>query len=298
MNKNIVLKNIIFRNLFYLIFLYILMFSNIFPKNINKWAILLDYDSTRNENIENNLKNYDMLILDPDSHPNLNKIKKNNKDILFIAYISIGEAESYRSYWDEIKNDRKLIISENENWKENYFVNVSNEKWQNIILNKVIPNIILKGFKGLFLDTIDTVDYLNHKYPGQYPNAKNDMTKLIKMIKQKYPDLELISNNGLTILPEIYNELFGMLFESLFGTYKFENSYIKYILADKKESNIKLNHLLSLKKYNQNKPIFIIDYADIKNKEYVKYLSKKIKKYKFNPYIAERELNNIYDIKG
>lgn len=269
--------------------------GNVFAMNIkkvNKWAILLNYDAERNKNIDKILPNYDMLILDPDIHPDLENIRQK---VLLIAYISLGEAATYRKYWKSM--DKSLIIKANKNWKDAYFVDVSNKKWQKIILNEVIPDIEKQGFDGLFLDTIDTVDLIAQEYPTKYPNARKAMINLIKKIKIQYPKLKLISNNGFTIMDNICNSLDGVLVESLFGTFEYGTGAFGKNIYVETRANIsreKLKKLTAIKARNKNHQIFVIDYADYKNKRYREYLYKKIKSYGFNPYIAEKELDNLY----
>lgn len=264
-------------------------------KKIDKWMILLNYDEVKIKNIEKILPKYDMLILDPDNHPDF---KHTRQDALIIGYISIGEAEGYRKYWKSIEKDKNLVIKENENWKENYYVDVTSEKWHKIILDEVIPDIVKQGFDGLFLDTIDTVDVIEEKYSIKYPNARKGMIDLIKKIRKKYPYLIIISNNGLTVMDDIQNSLDGVLVESLFGTYESDAnnaSKIKYVEIPDNIAQEKVQKLQAIKNNYKDKFIFVIDYAEQKNKGYREYLAKKIKKHDFSPYIAERELDNIYE---
>lgn len=63
------------------------------------------------------------------------KSKPNNASRLVIAYMSIGEAEDYRWYWnaDWGKNPPVWLEKENPNWKGNYEVRYWNKEWQSII---------------------------------------------------------------------------------------------------------------------------------------------------------------------
>ena len=82
-------------------------------------------------------------------------------------------------------------------------VDVRNPEWKEIIIQDVIPRILKAGFDGLFLDTIDTAAHLHAKHPKKYIGIKKAMIELIRDIKEHYPNLFLISNNGFLILEEI-----------------------------------------------------------------------------------------------
>lgn len=83
---------------------------------------------------------------------------KHSKQVL--AYIDIGQAESYRSYWqDNWKiGDPDWITGEDpDGWDENYPVAYWNSEWQAIWLgnNGIISNIVAAGFDGVYLDWIE-----------------------------------------------------------------------------------------------------------------------------------------------
>ncbi|MHA1793249.1 MAG: endo alpha-1,4 polygalactosaminidase [Promethearchaeota archaeon] len=115
---------------------------------------------------------YDVLIIDlffnglqlSSSDVELLKLKKNGGQRLVIAYMSIGEAESYRYYWkSEWKiNPPQWLLNENPNWPENYKVKYWDSKWQDIIIwddNSYLNLILSAGFDGVYLDIIDAFEY-------------------------------------------------------------------------------------------------------------------------------------------
>ncbi len=83
---------------------------------------------------------------------------------LVISYMSIGEAENYRYYWqsDWKKNKPEWLDKENPNWAGNYKVWYWNKDWQNIIYgnnNSYLKKILDAGFDGVYLDIIDAFEY-------------------------------------------------------------------------------------------------------------------------------------------
>ncbi len=117
---------------------------------IDNWAILLNYDSSKNIVNYDELNKFDMLIFDADAHPNLSRI---HEDIILIAYVSIGEAEDYRHYWDDKFAESYWIIGENENWEGNYYVDIRTSQWQDLVLYELIKDVEDQGFDGIFMDS-------------------------------------------------------------------------------------------------------------------------------------------------
>ena len=77
-----------------------------------------------------------------------------------LAYLSIGEAEDYRWYWqaDWKKNPPAWLDRENPNWKGNYEVRYWQPEWQAIIL-QYLDKIIAAGYDGVYLDLVDNYEY-------------------------------------------------------------------------------------------------------------------------------------------
>ena len=85
-----------------------------------------------------------------------------------LAYLSIGEAEDYRYYFDSDwtlgpgrqpgKNAPCWLGKTNPEWPGNYKVQYWSEEWQKIIL-AYVDRIIEDGFDGVYLDIIDAYEY-------------------------------------------------------------------------------------------------------------------------------------------
>ena len=117
--------------------------------------------------------NYDLLLIEV-SYNNIFfteeqieelKIKNNGGKRLVIAYLSIGEAEDYRFYWNKKWNKKKpnWIVKENENWEGNYIVKYWSPEWKNII-KKYQKKLDEIGVDGYLLDTVDTYQYFEENY--------------------------------------------------------------------------------------------------------------------------------------
>ena len=92
------------------------------------------------------------------------RTKTNRGSRLIIAYMSIGEAEDYRYYWQTEwqTNPPPWLAEGNPDWPGNYKVRYWDNDWQNIIYGKddsYLKKILDVGFDGVYLDIIDTFEY-------------------------------------------------------------------------------------------------------------------------------------------
>ena len=85
-----------------------------------------------------------------------------------LAYLSIGEAEDYRWYWDptwDANHDGvpdpgapAWLDRENPDWPGNYKVRFWDPGWQAIVL-EYLDKIVTQGFDGAYLDLVDAFEY-------------------------------------------------------------------------------------------------------------------------------------------
>ena len=90
--------------------------------------------------------------------------KSNGGNRLVVAYMSIGEAEDYRYYWqsDWTRDKPSWLAAENPAWEGNYKVRYWDPEWQGIIYgdeNSYLKKILDAGFDGVYLDIIDAFEY-------------------------------------------------------------------------------------------------------------------------------------------
>lgn len=83
---------------------------------------------------------------------------------LAIAYMSIGEAEDYRYYWQGSwrSTPPAWLMQANPSWPGNYLVKYWDPAWQAIIIDNsdsYLNRIISAGFDGVYLDLIDAYEY-------------------------------------------------------------------------------------------------------------------------------------------
>jgi cysteinyl-tRNA synthetase len=115
-----------------------------------------------------------------------------------VCYMSIGEAEADRFYWDErwIVNGKRtkaapgwLGPANDRGWRGNYNVRYWDRDWQRIIIDRpdsFLNRVIDAGFDGVFLDIVDGFEFWRDNAPPaeRRPTAADDMVELVSRIAQ------------------------------------------------------------------------------------------------------------------
>ncbi len=119
-----------------------------------KYGVFLDYDG----NLEDLRENYDYIVIDAQYHdPKEIKAFNSRYDKYVYSYINIGSIEDFRGYYEDYAD---LALGDYENWDGEKWVDVSDERWQNFILDELAPELLEKGINGFFVDNCDV--YYNY----------------------------------------------------------------------------------------------------------------------------------------
>ena len=116
--------------------------------------------------------NYDLLIVDlyygdtPLSPSETQRLrhKANGGKRLLLAYMSVGEASDYRTYWqkDWEKHRPHWLAEPNPEWPGSYKARYWSQEWHDLLYGSpeaYLDKIIAAGFDGAFLDVMDAWQY-------------------------------------------------------------------------------------------------------------------------------------------
>jgi hypothetical protein len=106
-----------------------------------------------------------------------------------LAYLSVGTIEKWRSWYPELKRFRLGAWAD---WKDEWFADVSRAKLRRKITGRIAPQILAKGFDGLFLDNVDMVETRNHA--AQRPGMRHLVEALAGEVHLQ--DRLLFTQNG------------------------------------------------------------------------------------------------------
>jgi len=133
----------------------------------------------------------DWIVLDatfagetPWEQADLDAIRSGKAGRKVVVYISIGEAEDYRPYWQSewvssgkrTANAPAWLGIENPEWKGNYQVKYWNAEWQKLML-AAIDDAMAHGFNGVYLDIVDGFETFEQGANGYLVDRMNPETK-------------------------------------------------------------------------------------------------------------------------
>ncbi len=121
---------------------------------------------------------------------------------LVIAYMSIGEAEDYRYYWqsDWKPGEPDWLDSVNPDWEGNFKVRYWDPEWQSVVFggkNAYLDRILAAGFDGVYLDIIDAYEFFTER--GR-ETAQAEMVEFVTAIgeyaRERRPGFLVIPQNA------------------------------------------------------------------------------------------------------
>ena len=121
-----------------------------------------------------------------------------------IAYVSIGQAETYRDYWQPswTTNPPDFIAGQDPVWGS-YYVKFWDPAWQDIVFLQIDKAIAL-GYDGVYLDVVNV--YQNAQVASAYSGSSisQEMIDFVISISQYAkaidPNFKIIPNNGVELL--------------------------------------------------------------------------------------------------
>jgi cysteinyl-tRNA synthetase len=193
---------------------------------VNDWLYVLQPGAVGLPAIQ--ASSYDALVIDYSldggasselTTAQVGALKASGKVVL--AYLSIGEAEDYRYYWQSIWNDQPAPDPDAPAWlgpfnpefPNNYKVRYWQAPWQAILFGTTsgpnksyLDRIIDQGFDGIYLDIVDAFTYWDED--GERPRAQSrlDMMDLIAAlanyarVTRNRPGFLVFPQNGIDVV--------------------------------------------------------------------------------------------------
>lgn len=181
-----------------------------------------------------------------------------------IAYLSIGEAENYRFYWEDSWDTLppEWLGPENPNWPGNYAVRYWDSAWQHIIFT-YIDKILAQGFRGLYLDKVDEFEFWSSE--DSIMTERDAAIRMINFIvsivnyckSREGADFYIIPQNGENL---IYHDNTGELLREVSG-WGVEDLFYDGVLPLSSEVTAERCQYLDVVK-NSGRFILSVDYVD------------------------------------
>lgn len=246
---------------------------------------------------------YDLVIIDYSSDgteagrfsaPDIDGLKSSpGGSKLVLAYLSIGEAEDYRYYWQpDWRPGYPEWLDEEIPERPGFFrVRYWHPEWQKTIFgspDSYLDKIIAAGFDGVYLGRVDAYEY----FADSSSTAGAEMADLVatiagyaQMVKGK-PDFMVLTQNGerLSSYPQFGTAITGVAREAIYYGFGGDNRLTPPEVTRFYERQ--LDRLLAM-----NKWVLTIDYATEPRKIYSDYQRARNRGYV--PFTTNREMDRL-----
>jgi uncharacterized protein (TIGR01370 family) len=195
------------------------------------------------------------------------------------AYTSVGEVEAHRAYASRLPP--AWLLGENTAWHSGV-VNQAEPGWPAFFVREVIAPLWEQGFRGFFLDTLDSY-HLIAKDDASRQQQEAGLVRVIRAIKQAYPEARLIFNRGFEILPQVHALAYAVVAESLFQGWN--NGERRYVQVEAAGRDWLLGQLRKVRD-EYRLPVVVIDYAPAHDRAAMRDLANRIRALGFVPWVT------------
>ena len=230
----------------------------------------------------NEFRTFDIVVIEPDHDHDPKRYAK--ADSQLYAYVSVAEVQASRAYYPAIPAAWKM--ARNGDWNSEV-IDQTPAEWPEFFTEKVIGPLWARGYRGFFLDTLDS-----------YRLAKNfdetaqqaGLVRVIETLHRRFPGIQLILNRGFEIVPQVRDKIRMVAAESLFQSWNAAaQRYEPVKPADREWLLGQLNTI----KQRDGVDILAIDYVAPHDRKLARATAEKIKKLGFIPWVADSQLDSI-----
>lgn len=175
---------------------------------VNSWYYHLGFEPSATVLQQMVDSDYDMIVMEPiftdesnidfDIATHVDNLHNAIHPKLTIAYIDIGQAEDWRTYFQQgwgIGNPSWIVANDPDGWEGNYPVAYWHSQWQDIWLNPTsgyLKKLIDAGFDGIYLDWVEAYSDENIITAAQNDSV-NPQFEMIEFIQRMRTFTQLLS---------------------------------------------------------------------------------------------------------
>ncbi len=233
---------------------------------------------------------YNVVVLDASYDTHVAELKSQGKTVL--GYLSLGEAEDYRSFYKKLK-EQKLLLEANPEWKGHFIIDIRKPEWGTMVAEELIPEILAKGFDGIMFDTIDSPLHLAIQKKDKYPGMNDAAVKLLCDIRKAHPNIKLMLNRGFDVLTQAAPCIDMVLAESTRTDLQLSGAKKPKLLSDE-DYGWYVGKLKEAKAAAPALKVYSLDYWPIKDKEGVARIYAEQRANGFIPYVSTIDLQHVY----
>jgi hypothetical protein len=201
------------------------------------------------------------------------------------AYVSVGEVHPTRPYFQEVPQSWRLAA--NEAWGA-VVVDQTQPDWPGFFAERVVAPLWQAGYRGLFLDTLDS-----YRLAGEKADAaaqQRGLIEVVRTLRSRFPGIRLIANRGFELLPMIKGELIAVAAESLFRGWDARAK--RYVEVSEADRSWLLGQLNTAREAHAL-PVLAIDYVAPADRDLARETAARIRALGFAPWVCDGALESL-----
>jgi uncharacterized protein (TIGR01370 family) len=228
------------------------------------------------------LDHFDRVVVEADA---VSGVPRGGRARVF-AYVSVGEVHPSRSWRKDVPD--ALILGSNAAWGSDV-VDTRSPAWREFLLGHVIDPLYERGYRGVFLDTLDSYRAWTRD-PAERDRHAAGLAAIVAGIRGRHADMQILMNRGFEVLPLLAAPPDGLVVESLFRTADARGRDYHEVPAAESEA---LLQALRDVRSRWPIPITVIDYVPPSDRALRRATALRIWDAGFDPYVATPSLDGV-----
>jgi uncharacterized protein (TIGR01370 family) len=250
---------------------------------VMRWGI--DYGSATDPATA---RSYKLLVLEPDHARPIARLR--GPGSILLGYVSLGEVERRRPYFPQLEKAGALQAT-NPNWPDARMADLRHAAWRSVVIDKIIPEILRKGYDGIFMDTLDNAEAMEAQDPKANAGMIAAASDLVHAIRIKFPNIKIMMNRGYALLPRTAEDIDALLGEAMASRWSFADRH--YEMTTAADWMWQAERLRAAKKVNPAIDLMTLDYWDPADVRTVQKLYERERREGFHPYVAVLALDRL-----
>lgn len=239
--------------------------------------------------IYRNLDRYDWVIVSEDFPP------EHTSRSRYFAYLTIGEIDKEGKIAKRLdrtlghKGFQKILLEGNPHWNS-WVADIRSPAFRTILLKQVETDE-RKGFRGIFLDTLDSPIEYEESHPSKGKGLQSALISFILELHRLHPDTPIIVNRGFPVLSRIANSISGILFEDFCSMY--DDDRHRYVTVPENPRKEGLSSIQSAIRANPSLVVLALDYGAPRDSVLRNQCAKMAQRNHLVPFFSNRNLDEI-----
>ncbi|HAU57883.1 MAG TPA: hypothetical protein DCW87_10275 [Comamonadaceae bacterium] len=229
-------------------------------------------------------RTFDIVVVEPGHGHDPVKHRAGGSGGELYAYVSVAEVQPSRPYYADIPAAWQM--ARNGHWNS-VVLDQTPQAWPDFFANRVVAPLWERGYKGFFLDTLDSYR-LAERFDEK---AQQDgLVRVIETLHRRFPGIRLILNRGFEIVPRVKGKIEMVAAESLYRGWNAGTQRYEEVKAE--DSAWILAQLRTIQERDRL-PVLAIDYAPPHDRALARETARRIQAQGIIPWVGDSQLHTL-----